>query len=59
MVVSFLNKFRAKVISSVEKGDFVRTEAIDDKIALGVLLWVVAEADERFLPEEETKIKKG
>jgi len=30
----------------------------DNLIALGVLLWVVAQADVKFLPEEETKIRE-
>ena len=56
----FLDQFRKKVISSVwkDKADEAHVQAIDDKIALGVLLWVVAEADEKFLPEEEEKIKE-
>ncbi|MCK5014062.1 MAG: TerB family tellurite resistance protein [Candidatus Omnitrophica bacterium] len=32
-------------------------DTIDNLIALGVLLWVVAQADEKFLPEEKTKIE--
>ena len=35
-----------------------QSRTIDDKIALGVLLWVVAKADEKFLPQEESKIKE-
>jgi uncharacterized tellurite resistance protein B-like protein len=31
---------------------------VDNLIALGVLLWVVAEADEKFLPEETEAIKE-
>ncbi|MGB2629918.1 MAG: hypothetical protein WBD24_00745 [Candidatus Omnitrophota bacterium] len=34
---------------------------IDDKIVLGVLLWAtgaVAEADDKFLPEESEEIKR-
>ncbi|PLX19945.1 MAG: hypothetical protein C0601_00570 [Candidatus Muiribacterium halophilum] len=30
----------------------------DLSIALGVLLWIVAEEDEKFLPEEEEKIRE-
>lgn len=59
-MAGFLDGFRKTVISSVWKdkaGESVATEELDDKIALGVLLWVVAEADDRFLPEEEKKIK--
>ena len=56
----FLDQFRKNVITSVWKDipDQPAVKDIDDKIALGVLLWVVAEADEKFLPEEETKIKE-
>ena len=54
------DQFRQKVVSSVwkEKVDERKVQEIDDKIALGVLLWAVAEADEKFLPEEEAKIKE-
>ncbi len=56
----FLDQFRKNVITSVWKDipDQPAVKDIDDKIALGVLLWVVAEADEKFLPEEETKIRE-
>ena len=55
----FLDSFRKKIISSVYK-DSVDVEEVklNDKIALGVLLWVVAEADDEFLPEEMDKIKE-
>ncbi|MCK5215887.1 MAG: TerB family tellurite resistance protein [Candidatus Omnitrophica bacterium] len=55
----FLDQFRNKVLFSLRK-DQARQErevAVDDKIALGVLLWVVAQADDRFLPEEKEKIE--
>jgi uncharacterized tellurite resistance protein B-like protein len=59
-MAGFLDKFRKSVISSVRKEDAEGSKVIniDDKIALGVLLWVVAEADSKFLPEEEEKIKE-
>ena len=57
-MAGFLDKFRGKVVSSVFKEVPLETKAIDDKIALGVLLWVVTKADEKFLPEEEAKIKE-
>jgi len=57
-MAGFLDGFRQKVISSVWKETPVETKAIDDKIALGVLLWVVAEADDKFLPAEVEKIKE-
>ena len=59
-MAGFLDQFRKNVITSVrkDKPDEPNVKDIDDKIALGVLLWVVAEADEKFLPEEEEKIKE-
>ena len=58
-MTGFLDKFRKKVISNVwkDKPDEPKARQIDDKIALGVLLWVVAETDEKFLPQEEEEIK--
>ena len=54
------DQFREKVIRSVwkEKAEPPPKMAVDDKIALGVLLWEVAQADNKFLPEEEQKIKQ-
>lgn len=54
-----LDQFRKKVVRSVWKEKEVKSEsaALNDKIALGVLLWVVAQADKEFLPEEKSKIK--
>ena len=59
-MAGFLDRVRENVISSVwkEKTDESKVKDIDDKIALGVLLWIVAEADEKFLPEEREKIKE-
>ncbi len=59
-MAGFLDKFRKNVISSVwkDKDDDPKVKDIDDKIALGVLLWVVAEADEKFLAHEDEKIKE-
>ena len=59
-MAGFLDQFRKNVISNVwkNKPDGLQVKDIDDKIALGVLLWVTAEADEKFLPEEEEKIKE-
>ena len=50
----FLDRFRQDVVSSIWKGQPPAAVApvLDDKIALGVLLWAVAQADEKFLPEE-------
>ncbi|MFQ5963855.1 MAG: TerB family tellurite resistance protein [Candidatus Scalinduaceae bacterium] len=59
-MAGFLDKFRKNVVSSVwkDKEDVPKVKDIDDKIALGVLLWIVAEADEKFLAKEDEKIKE-
>ncbi len=59
-MAGFLDKFRNNVVSSVwkDKKDEPKVIDIDDKIALGVLLWIVAEADEKFLAKEDEKIKE-
>ena len=59
-MAGFLDRFRKNVIASAWKDtiDEPKVRDIDDKIALGVLLWVVAEADNKFLPQEEVKIKE-
>ncbi|PCI37612.1 MAG: hypothetical protein COB53_05895 [Elusimicrobia bacterium] len=59
-MAGFLDKFRKTVVASVwkEESDQQKPVDIDDKIALGVLLWIVAEADSQFLPEEEEQIKQ-
>ncbi len=59
-MAGFLDSFRKNVITSVwkEEKDIPRVIDIDDKIALGVLLWVVAEADEKFLATEDDKIRE-
>ncbi len=61
----FFDNFRQKVILAVcsEKREDLKKEPsssddIDNLIALGVLLWVVAQADEKFLPEEKAKIEE-
>ncbi|MFH1359482.1 MAG: TerB family tellurite resistance protein [Candidatus Omnitrophota bacterium] len=58
-MAGFLDRFRTNVVLSVykEQSPSPQTQELNDKIALGVLLWVVAEADEKFLPEEKDKIK--
>ncbi len=59
-MAGFLDKFRSNVVSSVwkDKKDEPKVKDINDKIALGVLLWVVAEADDKFLAKEEEKIRE-
>ncbi len=44
-MAGFLDKFRGNVVSSVwkDKKDEPKVKDINDKIALGVLLWIVAE----------------
>jgi len=51
--------FKEKVVSSVTNGDYQPGEDkdVNNLIALGVLLWEVAQADEKFLPNEEEEIK--
>ena len=59
-MAGFLDKFRKEVITSVwkDKRDEPKVKDIDDKIALGVLLWAVAEADDQFLAKEDEKIRE-
>ncbi len=59
-MAGFLDKFRKNVVTSLwkDKKDEPKVKDIDDKIALGVLLWIVAEADEKFLAKEDEKIKE-
>jgi len=61
--VGFFDNFRQKVISTVNpqepedsKSIPQSKDTVDNLISLGVLLWEVAQADEKFLPEEEAKI---
>jgi len=59
---SFLNNFRQKIISAVypqNPEDVPQSDGtIDNLISLGVLLWEVAQADEKFLPSEEARMKE-
>lgn len=62
-MVIFLSKFRKLVMESVSKRRRNKpdTKNLDDKIALGVLIWflgAVAQADNKFVPEEEDKIRE-
>ena len=59
-MAGFLDRFRKDVIASVWENEQRQVDEIkiDDKIALGVLLWVVAEADGEFLDAERDKIKE-
>ena len=56
----FLDSFRKKVINSVyeDKPKDLDLLQINDKIALGVLLWVVAGADGSLLPQEEETVNR-
>jgi len=56
----FLDIFRKKIFSSVPDQSKIQGSDVngDDKIALGVLLWVVAEADNKFLPQEQQQIEE-
>jgi uncharacterized tellurite resistance protein B-like protein len=55
----FLDSLRKKVTSTVFKdtADQPNTYDIDDRIALGVLLWEIAGEDGKILPQEETALK--
>ena len=55
--MGFLENLRKK-IDPTYKAEEVQPEhcEVNNLIALGVLLWTVAEADEKFLPEEKEKI---
>ncbi len=54
-----LDRIRGLVVPAAAMTDAARpARDIDDKIALGVLLWIVAEADGRFLPEETALIEE-
>ena len=55
-----LNIFRDKISDILWKDNLQKPDnhQIDSKIALGVLLWVVADADSKFLPEEKLQIEQ-
>ena len=62
-MAGFFDRFRQKVVSAVgfqaqENSESHPKTKVDNLISLGVLLWEVAQADEKFLPEEEEKIKE-
>ena len=59
-MAGILDRFRRDIAASVWKDpqDAPKAKDINDKIALGVLLWAVAEADNKFLPQEEEEIKE-
>ena len=59
-MAGLLDQFRNKILSTVYKENTQDSQSnqINDRIALGVLLRVVAEADEKFLPEEKQKIEE-
>jgi len=58
---NIFNNFRQKIIAAVYPQSAENTpqssDTIDNLISLGVLLWEVAQADEKFLPSEEKQIK--
>ncbi|MFC1807442.1 TerB family tellurite resistance protein [Candidatus Omnitrophota bacterium] len=57
-MVEFIDKFKEQLLSKISKEEPLEEKALDNSIALGVLLWVVAEADKKFKPEELDKIKE-
>lgn len=60
-MAGFLDSFRKKVVESIYKENpglpKVKDEDIDDTIALGVLMLIVAKSDQMFLTIELDKIK--
>jgi uncharacterized tellurite resistance protein B-like protein len=57
-MTGFLDQFRTRVLHSLrQENPAPPSPNVDDKLALGVLLWVVAEADHKFLPEEKDEIR--
>lgn len=58
--MGIFNQFKDKIIKRPTDGveNVEDSREVDNLIALGVLLWVVAEADDKFLPEESEHIKK-
>ena len=52
VIAAYPNEENAEIDQVIRPKD-----KIDNLIALGVLLWVVAQADEQYLPEEKDKIK--
>lgn len=57
-MAGFLDALRKKIVLNVDKGhqEVAADAGLDDKIALGVLMWVVAQADDQFLAQEKDKI---
>jgi len=51
-----LAKFKEKIISADDAYMQENQKAADNLISLGVLMWVVAQADDQFLPEETEAI---
>ena len=56
----FLDRFRALVAPAATEGRPAgpTPTSVDEKIALGVLLWIVADADGRFVDEERDQIEQ-
>lgn len=54
---SFLEQIRIQLFSS-ESSTASNSRETDNLISLGVLLWAVSEADEKFLPEELNMIRE-
>jgi len=58
-MIGILKNIRDKVLNAeqVDEGSEGQDRHSDNLIALGVLLWEVAQADKKFLPEEQEKMK--
>jgi len=53
-----LGLIKEKIFSGSSNDDAQDNDHIDDLISLGVLLWMVAEADDKFLPQEQEQIEE-
>lgn len=58
--MGIFDDFKEKILSSVNVAEETQQDdhKVDDLIALGVLLWEVADADDQFLPKETDKIEE-
>lgn len=59
--MEIFEQFKKTVLSAFSQQEISKSESdhkVDNLIALGVLLWVVAEADDQFLSKEKEKIEE-
>jgi len=58
-MIDFFKNFKEKVLTAAvetDKEEIREEKNVEYLISLGVLLWIVAQADDEFLPEEEEAI---